>query len=245
MKKKRLSLVWALSMLFLGLASTAQAQADQDDGLTEIVASQNLSVRRGEEALIKDLVIHPKNISRKTKHQLDRFALIRFDSEDFGKGVRAAGFRINPLSFAEYGDKPMRFRVYGVLDGDPQDEKFTEKDYDPAAEDALADRRTANMVNRKQATVLGTFSTKVDEPVLFTNRNFLSFVRADTNGTVTLVIVRETETGFNSTFRTRKSKTPPMVVIKLEEKDQAAAEEEPAEAKDAEPAEAEAEAAAE
>lgn len=227
------------ALFIFALALPASAETDEDDGLTKVVASQNLSVRRGEEALIKDLFIHPKNISRKTKHKLDRFALIRFDSEDFGKNVRVAGFRLQPLSFADYGDKPMRFRVYGVMDGDPQDEKFTEKDYDPSAEEALANPRTANMVDRRQATILGGFSTKVDEPVLFNNEKLLSFVRADTNGTVTLVIVRETEAGENSTFRTRKSKTPPTLVIKLDEKEQSPVEEQPQQAEEAETLKAE------
>lgn len=234
------------ALLVVAFVLPASAETEKEDGLTHIVASQDLSVRRGTDKAVKEGGIHPKNISRKEKHELDRFALIRFDSEDFGKGVRAAGLRLQPLSFGDHKNKPMRFRVYGVTDGDPQDEKFTEKDYDPNAEDTIVDRRISTVIDRKQVSILGSFSTEKDETVLFTSRSFLSFVRADTNGTVTLVIVRETESGLNSTFLPRQSERPPTLLMKLSEKDEEPAEGAEAEdAEDAEPAEEEAVEAAE
>lgn len=38
----------------------------------------------------------------KEKYRLGRISLIRFDSEDFGKGVRAVGLRLQPVGFSNY-----------------------------------------------------------------------------------------------------------------------------------------------
>ena len=197
------------------------AEDEKDDGLTEVVASQDLSVRRGTDKAVKESGIHPKKINRKEKHELDRFAMIRFDSADFGKNVRAVGLKLTPVIFGDEKNKPMRFRVYGVNDGDKYDEQFEEKTYDPAHEDSLVDRRISTVLDRKQVSILGSFSTEKDEDVLFSSRTLLSLVRTDTNGTVTLVIVRETESGLNSTFAPRQSKTPPTLVMKLDEQESA------------------------
>ncbi len=226
-----------LLLLFIIPAQADENEGEKDDGLTKVVASQDLSVRRGTDKAVKEGGIHPKNVSSREKHKLDRISLIRFDSEDFGKGVRVAGLKLEPVNFSDH-NKAMRFRVYGVNDKDEQDEKFAEKTYDPNAEDTIIDRRNANLLNRRQVSILGTFSTEQDESVQFTSDLLLSFLRADTNGTVTLVLVRESESGHNSTFAPRQSETPPTVVMKLfEKKDQA--DQEPAE--QAEPAEQEAE----
>lgn len=187
----------------------------REDGLTELKASQDVSIRRGEGEPIKENGIHIKNISKKSKHKLDRIALLRFDRDSF-ENVRAVGLHLDPLNFSDY-NKSMRFRVYGVNDGDEQDEKFTEKEYDPTAEDTLVDVRYTTMIDRKQVSILGTFSTEKDETVLFTSRNLLAFVRSDTNGTVTLVIVRETETGHNSSFHSRHGEKAPRLVMKLKQ----------------------------
>lgn len=212
-----------ITLTLLALPSLA-ADDENDDGLIEVVASQDLCVRRGEDKAIKEGGIHVKNVKEREKHPLDRFAMLRFDRDDF-RDVRTVGLRMTPVNFSDY-NKAMRFRVYGVLDGDEQDEKFEEKTYDPNGEDTIVDRRLTTMIDRKQVTILGNFSTEQDEQVLFSTRNLLAFVRGDTNGTVTLVIVRETESGHNSTFATRQSETPPTLVMKLNKED--AAEEEPA-----------------
>jgi hypothetical protein len=191
-------------------------QGGDGDGLLEVVASQDLTVRRGVDKAAKEPGIHPKKINRKEKHELDRFAMIRFDSDDFGKDVRAVGLRLTPVIFGDERNKPMRFRVYGVIDGDEQDEKFDEKTYDPNAEDTIVDRRISTVLDRKQVSILGTFSTEKDEAVLFTSKTLLSLVRTDTNGTVTLVLVRTTDSGLNSTFARRETATPPTLVMKLD-----------------------------
>lgn len=217
-----MNIQWIGCLLAITLVLPTQAEEEaetrKDDGLIRVVASQDLCIRRGEEEVIKERGVHVKNVKRREKHELDRFALIRFDSEDF-ENARAVGLHLEPFNFSDY-NKAMRFRVYGVLDGDEQDEKFEEKTYDPNDEDSIVDRRLSTMVDRKQVTILGNFSTEEDETVLFSTRNLLAFVRGDKNGTVTLVIVRETESWHNSTFTTRESETPPMLVMKLEEKDE-------------------------
>lgn len=217
---------YALALLaatapFLPVYAEEQTE-EEDHGLTEVIASQDLSVRRGTDKAVKEQGIHPKKINRKEKHELDRFAMIRFDSEDFGKDVRAVGLKLKPVIFGDENNKPMRFRVYGVVDGDKEDEKFDEKTYDPNAEDTIVDRRISTVLNRKQVSILGSFSTDREEDVLFTSKTLLSLVKTDTNGTVTLVIVRETDSGLNSTFAPRQSKTPPTLVMKLTEAEEAA-----------------------
>jgi hypothetical protein len=223
----------ALLLLFM-LPAHADDEAAKDNDLIEVVASHDLSVRRGTDSAVKEGGIHPKKISNKKKHELDRFAIIRFDSEDFGKRVRAVGLKLTPVNFGDY-NKSMRFRVYGVYDGDKQDEKFTEKDYDPNAEDTIVDRRISNVLDRKQIAILGTFSTEKDEPVLFTSKSLLSLVRTDTNGTVTLVLVRTTDSGQNSTFARRQTETPPTLVMKVNEKEEQSEETELAEDQEGEP----------
>ncbi|MEM9348149.1 MAG: hypothetical protein AAGB26_16185 [Planctomycetota bacterium] len=215
---RRLFPLLVTAALVLPIHAEEQAN-EKDDGLTRVIASQDLTVRRGEDKAAKEPGIHPKKINRKEKHKLDRFAMIRFDSEDFGKEVRAVGLQLTPVIFGDEKNKPMRFRVYGVNDRDEQDEKFKEKTYDPNAEDTIVDRRISTVINRRQVSILGSFSTEKGEQVLFTNKNLLAFVRGDTNATVTLVVVRETESGLNSTFAPRQSETPPTLVMKLNEKD--------------------------
>lgn len=209
-----LSLLAAIALL---LPAHAEDSAEEkDDGLIEVVASQDLSVRRGTDKAVTEKGIHPKKVNRKEKHQLDRFAMIRFDSEGFGKNVRTVGLKLTPVIFGDEKNKPMRFRVYGVNDGDKEDEKFDEKTYDPNAEGTMVDRRISTVLDRKQVSILGGFSTEKGDEVLFTSSTLLSLVKTDTNGTVTLVIVRETDTGLNSTFAPRQSETPPRLVMKLD-----------------------------
>ena len=213
-------LLTAIAFILPVYAQEEAEAEEKDDGLTEIMATNDLCVRRGpNDKAIKEGGVHVKNVKKREKHELDRIALIRFDSEDFNR-VRAVGLRLEPVNFSDY-NKAMRFRVYGVLDGDEQDEKFTEKTYDPNDEKSIIDRRLSTMLDRKQVTILGAFATEKDEPVLFTTENLLNFVRSDENGTVTLAIVRETESWHNSTFATRQDENGPRLVMKLNEKEAA------------------------
>ncbi|MFN3165795.1 MAG: hypothetical protein ACE37H_01890 [Phycisphaeraceae bacterium] len=175
----------------------------------EVVASQDLNVRRGNdnEGPVKENgILHPKKASD-DKHPLDRFSMIRFDSQDFGKEVRAVELVLQAKD-AETHDGRFRFRVYAVRDGDEQDEAFTEKDYDPSAEGTLFDG-SSNMLDRKQVVVLGAFTSERGKEIRFSSNLLTSLVRADRNGTVTLVIARESDGGEDSVFHDRASETPP------------------------------------
>jgi len=175
----------------------------------EVQASQDINVRRGEdnEGPVKENgILHPKRAADE-KHPLDRFSMMRFDSEDFGKEVRAAELVIHAKD-AQTHDGRFRFRVYAVRDGDEQDETFTEKDYDPSADGTLFDGST-NMLDRKQVVVLGTFTTERGKEVRFSSNLLTSLIRADRNGTVTLVITRQTDGGSDSAFHDRASDSPP------------------------------------
>ena len=196
------------TFLMMGFTLSISLPAMAQDPI-QVTASEDLSVRRGdgEGGPVKERGLHPKTVSEKEKNPLDRFVMIRFDSADFGKDVRAVEFSIQARSDDTY-DGRFRFRVYGVIDGDKEDEVITEKDYDPGAEGSLFDG-SRNMLDRKQVAVLGSFSTKRGETVRFSSNLLTSFVRSDTNGTVTLVIIRESESPDNSVFEDRKTEHPP------------------------------------
>lgn len=198
------------------VATPSSARADEP---IEVRATQDLSVSRGTDDTgpRKERIIHPKTVGD-DKHQLDRFAMIRFDSKDFGKGVRLAELQIQARD-DETHDGRYRFRVYGVRDGDKEDEAFTEKDYQPGAEGTLFDNST-NMLDRKQVSVLGTFSTEKGKTVHFSSTTLTAFLRSDTNGVVTLVIIRETESGKDSVFKDSSSDNPPKLVMKTVMRDE-------------------------
>lgn len=177
----------------------------------EVKAKEDLSVRRGdrESGPAKERGIHPKIVTEKEKNELDRFSMIRFDSEEFDKDVRAVELTITARDEGTHKGR-FRFRVYGVRDGDKEDEKITEKTYSPGDEGTLFDG-SRNMVDRNQVVILGAITSEADKEVKLSSSSLTSFIRADTNGTVTLVIVRETEAGENSVFFDSKSEKPPVL----------------------------------
>jgi hypothetical protein len=122
---------------------------------TDVVASQNLSINRGKDKPGKKASVHPKDASENIKSPLDRFVMLRFDSEAFDKDVRRAALQLEPVTFD--GDQPMRFRVYAVRDGDAEDEQFEEDTYDPSAEGTLFDPGRELMLDTRQLLAIGTF----------------------------------------------------------------------------------------
>lgn len=198
----------------LVLVGGPRVDAADDDGLVEVVAKDELSVARGtrDEGPGKQRGIHPKLINKGEKHELDRFALLRFDSDQFGKSARAAALLLQATEDHTHKGRH-RFRVYVVRDGDEQDEAFEFKKYDPKAKGTLFED-TRGMLDRDQVVILGTFTSEPGEAIQFTSSILTSAVRADTNGVVTLVLTRETEGGENSTFATIGSESPPKLVIK-------------------------------
>jgi len=201
-------------VLALGLTGWPRADAAESNDLVEVVAKDELTVARGtrDDGPSKQRGIHPKLINSREKHELDRFALLRFDSDQFGKNARAAALLLQATEGDTHKGRH-RFRVYGVRDGDEQDEAFEFRKYDPDAEGALF-KDTRRMLDSDQVVSLGTFATESGKAVQFTSAMLTALVRADENGVVTLVITRETESGENSTFATIKSETPPKLVIK-------------------------------
>jgi len=182
---------------------------------TEVAASQHLSISRGKDKPGKSTVFHPKKGGKKVDNPLDRFVLVRFDSETFGKDVRAAGLRLEPATFDS--DEPMVFHVYAIHDGDPEDEQFEEKTYDPSAEGTVADMESSLMIDLRQVRLMGRFQASQGKTVEFSSAELVQLVRKDSNGTVTLVIIRETGGPENSTFKPRKSKSPPTLLVKMAE----------------------------
>jgi hypothetical protein len=180
---------------------------------TDVVASQNLSINRGKDKPGKKASVHPKDASENIKSPLDRFVMLRFDSEAFDKDVRRAALQLEPVTFD--GDQPMRFRVYAVRDGDAEDEQFEEDTYDPSAEGTLFDPGRELMLDTRQLLAIGTFNAEKGKTVQFTSGALVQLIRADRNGTVTLVITRDTEGKENSTFAPRKTKTPPTLILQL------------------------------
>jgi len=188
-----------------------------------VVASQDLTVMRGErDEPKKSPGIHPKRVKQRDKSPLDRFALIRFDSDDLGRAVRGVALRLTPRSGENDSfEGRHRFRVYAVRDGDPQDERFTEKTYEPGAAGALFDGSRL-MIDRRQVATLGSFSAEPGQTVTFTSRALTAFIRTDTNATATIVLVRATDNGKNSVFKRRTSRTPPTLLIQRREGNTAA-----------------------
>ncbi len=197
----------------------------------EVVASQDLTVRRNSNAQVEQPAvekgIHPKSIKEDEKNRLDRIAMIRFDSQSFGKDVRGAALLLQARDGDMHKER-YRFRVYGVRDGDKEDETFTEKEYKPAAKGSLYDD-SSNMIDRQQVATLGSFTSEPGKQVQFSSESLLAFIRADKNGTVTIVITRETENGGNSVFEDTRSQNPPKLKLIAPEAAEPAEEAKPAE----------------
>lgn len=200
---------------FILPAHSEQKTGEEDDGLTDVVVSQHLSVARGtrESGPKKQGGIHPKRVNEKESSPLDRFALLRFDSKDFGKDVRNVALIMKARDGNQFQGRH-RFRVYAIRDGDKEDEQFKEKDYDPKAEGTVF-KNTSRLLDSRQVISLGTITTEAGKDVQFLSRQLTALVRADTNGTVTLAIIRETESGKNSVFDDRRSKNPPTLKLLL------------------------------
>lgn len=219
--------VWTVAFAVLFCAHGTWAEEEPlEEGLVKVEASEAVTISRNDgETPTKQKGLHPKKAFER-ESKFDRFCMIRFDSEDFGKSAKFAALLINAKD-SETHEGKYRFRLYAVRDGDKEDEQFVEKDYDPAAEGTLF-TDNASLIDKRQVYLLGTFTTERGEAVKFHNSKLTSFVRSDRNGTVTLVIIRDTITGENSTFMDKGSDTPPTLVLKMDEKAKPKAEPDPA-----------------
>jgi hypothetical protein len=190
----------AASMLLIGTGQGA---------IIAVTASQDLNLRRGP-LLENGATVHVK---QSTNDATDRVGMFRFDSVNFGTNVTAATFLLtaNPDSTVQF-QGTYDFRVYGVIDGDPQDEMFTEGGYDPAVAGSIYDG-SDNLIAETQLVTLGDFTAAAGTQVALNTANLLAFVQGDTNGVVTLVVER-LSLGANSTFLGRVNQdTPPRLQL--------------------------------
>jgi hypothetical protein len=164
--------------------------------------------------------LHPKNDPNITT--TDRFAMIRFDSASFGANVSSAQLNVTTST---WDAAAFTFTVWGVNDGDAQDEIVMDTGvgttYAPGAAGTLF-VNNALMIDTAQVTSLGTFSTPANTvtntTVNFSSANLLSFLQADTNGVATLVITRNTDSGGNSSLAVSSNATAayrPQLIVEV------------------------------
>ena len=191
--------------LFLSLLAGVRAAFS---ATVVVTASEDHSLRRGPTI---EGGLHAKQSSN---NSTDRVVMIRFDSSDLGPTVTAATFLItaNPDTVTQF-QGTYDFRVYGVIDGDPQDEAFVEGGYDPSVAGSIYDD-SANLVDEAQLVQLGDFTASAGTQVSLSTPALLSFLQADTNDIATLVIDRLT-VGNNSTFLDRGQATPPRLQMEV------------------------------
>ena len=188
-----------------GIAVALAAQA-ASAGLVTVTASQDFTVRRGGTL---ENGLHPK---QSATNSTDRIVFLRFDSTDLGANVNSAAFKFtaNPDSNVQF-QGTFNFRVYGVPDGDAQDEAVVEGAYDPNAAGTLVDT-SANLINESQVVALGDFTASTGDTISLSTPALLSFIQSDTNDIVTLVVER-LSLGGNSTFLDRNTATPPRLEL--------------------------------
>jgi hypothetical protein len=192
----------ALSAGLLAMVAPVFAGADI------IVASHDLVIRRGptKESSTSGANLHAK---ASTNNSTDRVVLLRFDSANFGANTSAATFLLNanPDTVTQF-QGTFNYRVWGVNDGDPQDEVFTEAGYNPGDANTVYDG-SANLIDTTQLTNLGDVnSISAGDNFNFSSAALTSFIQADTNGTVALLVER-LSLGGNSTFYSRENQTAP------------------------------------
>lgn len=196
-----------------GLMISALSLAAESASAAVIVSTDDFSVRRNTgTATVQASPLHPK-LNTTTNMSFDRFGIIRFDSADFGSTVTAATFQITASSNAsDYAIGSATFTLWGVIDGDAQDEAVTTAGYLPNALGALFDN-SADMVDSSQLVNLGSFSASTGETVNFNPASLLTFIQADTNDIVTFAITRNTQNDLNSVLLDNTSLTPPTLTI--------------------------------
>jgi len=175
-----------------------------------VVASQDHIIRRGPPV---DQGLH---IKQSTNNSTDRVAMIRFDSWAFNSPeVTSATFLFTAHSdtVTNFQGGPYDYRVWGVNNGDPQDEAFVEGGYNPSVSDGIYDGST-NLIDETQLTPLGDFSAVAGTQVSLSSPELLSFLQNDTNNIATLVIER-LDNGNNSVFLDRNTATPPRLVLDI------------------------------
>ena len=201
-----------MNPLPLKTALAVAATASPLGAATIITASQDHTIRRFDGTAGVENNLHVK---QSNSNATDRFVMLRFDSAELGSSITSATFLFsaNPDSSVQF-QNTYTFEVWGVSDGDPQDEKFVEgaANYDPNVAGGLFNNST-NLLDGSQVTSLGTFVASAGTQVSLNTPALLTFLQADSNDTATLVVTRVTNIGGNSTFLDRTSPSPPRLSV--------------------------------
>jgi len=195
--KQVLFIAWGLA---LGVYS-AQAAV--------ITAWDSLAVRQTTPTPTVEFGLNPKNAT--TNATTDRYIMIRFGSAtDFGLSAKDATFSITADTVDFVGSHS--FTVYGVNDGTANDEAINASSYRPTAGSVWASG--AALISTTNLTNLGTLSnvTAGTTPTL-DSAALLSFIQADTNGIITLLLFQPPKNGDNVVFLNEESLTPPTLTV--------------------------------
>lgn len=194
------------------LASASLSQA------VTIVASNNLEVQRDDSVSTGFINVTNGNGINNT----DRYALYRFDAPnpgvDFGANAGSATFQLTPGGLV---GGPFSFSVYGVNDtgnvAPSIDEAIVEAidgiSFVPS-DGVVFDRDAALGFSVANLTLLGSVGgITAGTDLVFNDSSLTSFIQADTNDIVTLLVVRNEEGGGTSNFLNRGSASPPTLEV--------------------------------
>jgi len=175
-----------------------------------IIPTTDFAVRRNSGTASVEPSLHAKRTTATAT--TNRFVMLRFDSSLFGSTATEADFQITGTVGTGWDIAPDgNFQLYGVNDGDAQDEAITNA-YNPNATGAIFIGGNHPHVDLTQLTNLGSFLANSGSTSTFDAPSLLNFIQADTNGIVTLVITRNS-TGNNSVFADSASLTPPTLTV--------------------------------
>jgi hypothetical protein len=191
----------------------------QDSLAGTVIASADHVVRNNGPS-VEDGLLHVKYAG----NAADRYGMIRFDSTtDFGAGATAATFSITAdPDTGTLWQGTFTYNVYGVPEALAYDEAFLEgpTNYDPLnASSSLWDGISVigdrDRLDASVLTFLGTLdNVSAGATASLADGNLLSFIQADTNDIVTLVLTRTIDGGTdNSVFQNRGSASPPTLTI--------------------------------
>lgn len=203
----RLIAASATVALTAGTASAATILPTEDFGV------KRADTTPGSGATLENL-LHAKRFDSNTS--VNRFVMIRFDSTLFGALATSAEFQITvgpSSSWTIPAAGSNQFKLWGVNDGDLQDEAVVQASYDPDASVDNIFNAGNPPVKSAQLTDLGNFTANLGDTVTINNAALLAFVQADTNDIVTLVITRNLNNSGNSVFADSTSITPPSLTV--------------------------------
>ena len=172
---------------------------------TSVAASEDLAVRRNGN-------VEPNpHVKNSNNNSVDRFGLFRFDTDALQNEILDAALEFSSRSGTAWQGE-YTFNVWGVLDGDLQDEAFTEASYDPNAPGALFDG-SGDLIHNAQVVNLGSFDLGANSTANFTSQALIDFLRNDTNGIASFALTRNVGNGGNSVFENNGSARPATLTL--------------------------------